>query len=148
MPDILKAQLCFGVLPSSWATSGRLPKLSVPMFPQLKKAMMMILAPTSTELLWSLQTMCRALKCQFSYWQISDFFQSNENVITFVHVCSAAFSHVQLCVTLRTIARQASLSMGFSRQEWWSHALLQVIFPTQELNSHLLHLLHWQVCSF
>ena len=25
-----------------------------------------------------------------------------------------------LCVTLRTVARQASLSMGFSRQEYWS----------------------------
>ena len=30
------------------------------------------------------------------------------------------FSRVQLCVTLWTIARQASLSMGFSRQEYWS----------------------------
>ena len=27
------------------------------------------------------------------------------------------------------------------------HALLQGIFPTQELNTHLLHLLHWQVNS-
>ena len=27
------------------------------------------------------------------------------------------------------------------------HALLQGIFPTQGPNSHLLHLLHWQVCS-
>ena len=27
------------------------------------------------------------------------------------------------------------------------HALLQRIFPTQGLNSHLLHLLHWQVGS-
>ena len=30
------------------------------------------------------------------------------------------FSCVQLFVTLRTIARQAPLSMGFSRQEYWS----------------------------
>ena len=29
-------------------------------------------------------------------------------------------SCVQLCVTLWTVARQASLSMGFSRQEYWS----------------------------
>ena len=28
--------------------------------------------------------------------------------------------HVQLCVTLWTAARQAPLSMGFSRQERWS----------------------------
>ena len=30
------------------------------------------------------------------------------------------FSHVQCCVTLWTVARQAPLSMRFSRQEYWS----------------------------
>ena len=30
------------------------------------------------------------------------------------------FSHVQLFVTLWTVARQAPLSMGFPRQEYWS----------------------------
>ena len=30
------------------------------------------------------------------------------------------FSHVQLFVTLWTVANQAPLSMGFSRQEYWS----------------------------
>ena len=30
------------------------------------------------------------------------------------------FSCVQLCVTLWTVACQASLSMGFSREEYWS----------------------------
>ena len=30
------------------------------------------------------------------------------------------FSHVQLTVTLWTVAHQAPLSMGFSRQEYWS----------------------------
>ena len=30
------------------------------------------------------------------------------------------FSHVQLCVTLWTVALQAALSVGFSRQECWS----------------------------
>ena len=35
-----------------------------------------------------------------------------------------------------TVARQAPLSMGFSRQEYWvgCHALLQGIFLTQGLN--------------
>ena len=43
----------------------------------------------------------------------------------------------------QTVAHQAPLSMGFSRQEYWSrcHALLQGIFSTQGLN---LCLLHWQ----
>ena len=30
------------------------------------------------------------------------------------------FSHVQLCGTLWTVAHQAPLSTGFSRQEYWS----------------------------
>ena len=33
------------------------------------------------------------------------------------------FSHVQLFATLRTVARQALLSMGFWRQEHWSGLL-------------------------
>ena len=38
-----------------------------------------------------------------------------------VHACVLSrFSHVWLCATLWTIARQAPLSMGFSRQEYWS----------------------------
>ena len=48
----------------------------------------------------------------------------------------------QSCLTLATpwtVARQAPLSMGFSRQEYWSgHSLLQGIFPTQGLNLGLL----------
>ena len=56
------------------------------------------------------------------------------------------FSRVRLSVTPWTLARQAPLSMGFSRQEYWSglHFLLQGIFSTQGLD---LHLLHWQVDS-
>ena len=54
------------------------------------------------------------------------------------------FSHVWLWV-----ARQAPLSMGFSRQGCWSglHFLLQGIFPTQGSNQHLSCLLHWQAGS-
>ena len=32
----------------------------------------------------------------------------------------SCFSHVRLCATLWTVALQAPLSMGFSRQEYWS----------------------------
>ena len=31
----------------------------------------------------------------------------------------SGFSHVQLCAILWTVARQAPLSMGFSRQKYW-----------------------------
>ena len=60
------------------------------------------------------------------------------------------FSHVWLFVTLRTVAHRASLSMGFSRQEYWSGLpfLLQGIFPAQSSNPCLLFLLHWQAGSF
>ena len=52
--------------------------------------------------------------------------------IVFLGVCMCAcvcasvlshFRHVWLCVTLRTVACQAPLSMGFSRQEYWSELL-------------------------
>ena len=52
----------------------------------------------------------------------------------------SCFSHVWLCVTLRTVACQTPPSMGFSRQEHWSGlpALFQGIFSTQGLNLCLL----------
>ena len=51
------------------------------------------------------------------------------------------FSCVQLFVTPWTVAHQAPLSMGFTRQEYWSgcHSLLQGIFPSQGSNPGLQH---------
>ena len=62
----------------------------------------------------------------------------------------SCFSRVWLFATPWTIACQAPLSMGFSRQEYWSggRALLQGIFLTQESNPCFLHLLHRQAASF
>ena len=59
------------------------------------------------------------------------------------------YLHVQLFATLWIIDRQAPLSMGFSRQEYWSGlpSLLQGIFLTQGSNPNLLGSLHWQVVS-
>ena len=50
------------------------------------------------------------------------------------------FNHVQLFVTLWTVALQAPLSMGFSIKNTGvgCHALLQGIFLTQGLNLCLL----------
>ena len=45
-----------------------------------------------------------------------------------------------LCATPWTVAHQAPLSMGFSRQEYWSGLpLLQGIFPNQGSNQGLPH---------
>ena len=54
------------------------------------------------------------------------------------------FSHIWLFATLRTVAHQVPLSIGFARQKYWSGfpALLQGIFPTQGSHPCLLHLLH------
>ena len=60
----------------------------------------------------------------------------------------SCFSHVWLFVTLWPIPCQATLSLAFSRQKYWSgflHALLQGIFLTPRLNWCFLRFLHWQV---
>ena len=63
--------------------------------------------------------------------------------------CGQSLSRVQLFATLWTIAHQAPLSTGFSRQEHLSClALVQGTFLTQGWNLHLLRLLHWQIFFF
>ena len=64
--------------------------------------------------------------------------QSILNTILGTH---QSFGHVQLFVTLWTVASQAPLSMEFSRQEYWSGLsfFLQGIFQTQGSNPRLLH---------
>ena len=61
-------------------------------------------------------------------------------------VCVCVLSHVRFFATPWTVARQALLSMGFLRQEYWSGLpfLLQGIFSTQKSNPRLLH---WQMDS-
>ena len=59
------------------------------------------------------------------------------------------FSHVQLFATLWTAARQAPLSLEFSRQEYW-HGLLCPLpgdLPDPGIEPESLSLLHWQVGS-
>ena len=58
-----------------------------------------------------------------------------------------SFSHVQLFVIPWGVAHQVPLSVEFTSQEYWSvcYFLLHGIFPAQESNPHLLHLLYWQV---
>ena len=49
------------------------------------------------------------------------------------------------CMALWNVAHQAPLSVGFSRQEYWSElSFLQEIFPTQGSNLRLLGLWYWQ----
>ena len=59
------------------------------------------------------------------------------------------FSGFQLFATVWTVAHWPPLSMGFSRQEYWSGLLCPSpgIFLTQGSNLRLLSLLHWQAGS-
>ena len=43
-----------------------------------------------------------------------------QNLSDSSEVCVKSLSHVRLIATPWTVARQAPLSMGFSRQEYWS----------------------------
>jgi len=62
----------------------------------------------------------------------------------FCLACSSRFSCIRLFATLWTLVCQAPLSMGFSRQEYWSGLPCPPprIFPTQGSSLPLLRLLH------
>ena len=46
---------------------------------------------------------------------------THTNMHSIILACSLShFGHIQLFATLWTVAHQAPLSMGFSRQEYWS----------------------------
>ena len=57
---------------------------------------------------------------------------SSAYFIRHASACGCSLSHVQLFATPQTVAHQASLSMGFPRQEYWvgCHFLLQGIYPS------------------
>ena len=44
----------------------------------------------------------------------------NKPILLLLLLLLSGFSHVRLCVTPQTVAHQAPLSLGFSRQEHWS----------------------------
>ena len=59
----------------------------------------------------------------------------------------SCFSCVELCTILWTVDRQAPLSMGFSRQEYWSVLPFPSPGDLPDLGIEpvsLLHLLDWQ----
>ena len=88
-------------------------------------------------------------ECKNTYQDVSSS-RCYVHIYIHTHAQTKSFSCVQLFATLWTLSLQAPLSMGFSRQEYWSGLPCSPlgIFPTQGLNPHLiLCLLHWQVGS-
>ena len=89
------------------------------------------------------------MKLMDSIFYVTQYIQSI--LLWFQHVMCllSHFSHVQLCATQGTVARllcpwdSPGKNTGVG-----CHALLQGIFPTQGLNQHLLHLLHWWVVLY
>ena len=60
-----------------------------------------------------------------------------------------SLSHIRLFGTLWTVAHQALLFMGFSRQEYWSGLPFPLPgnLPTHRSNPCRLRLLHWHAGS-
>ena len=58
----------------------------------------------------------------------------HKNILNLFKVKVKSLSRVQLFVTQWSVAHQASQSMGFSRQEYWS----ELPFPSQLHSSHVL----------
>ena len=86
----------------------------------------------------------------FKKWNQITFFKFYENltihlgIIRELHAWVRACSIAQSCLTLCdpwTVARRASLSMGFSRQEYWTGITFPSPgdLPDPAINPHLLH---------
>ena len=87
-------------------------------------------------------TFCVSLFPSSLSWAFSIFYRQS------LQLSLRSCTTYRLFEILWTVAHQAPLSMGFSRQQYWSGLSCppQGIFPTQRLNPRL-HLLHWQVGS-
>ena len=69
----------------------------------------------------------------------------NLNPVAFRNLMLSRFSRVLLCVTLWTVAHQAPLSMGFSRQEYQWIAMPSSWESSQPRDrTRVSHLLQWQ----
>ena len=87
-----------------------------------------------------LYVVCSHICIKFSYCQSSQQELLQEYFVC-VCVCVCVCSVTQLCLyNPQTVAHQAPLLIGFSRQEYWSGIpfLPLGIFPTQGWNPHLL----------
>ena len=73
----------------------------------------------------------------------------NRNSHTLLCGVVSQFSRVPLSATLQAVAHQAPLSMGFSRQEYWSELPSPPPgdLPDAGTNLHRSRLLYWQVGS-
>ena len=92
------------------------------------------------KLFWGYQLHVHRVKSQFGYIM---------HATSYITLMLHHFSHVWLFATLRTVAGQAPLSVGFSMQVSWSGLPWPPPgdLPTRGFNPRLLRLLHWQAGS-
>ena len=86
----------------------------------------------------------------FGFFSCISHYRVLSRVPCVIYVCMlSSFCHLWLFATLRAVAHQSHLSMGFSRQEYWSGLPCPPPgdLPDQGSNQHLLSLLPWQVGS-
>ena len=68
----------------------------------------------------SYQTLSDSMDCSLSRFSVHRIFQAKVLELGAIAFSVSCFSCVQLFVTPWTVTRQAPVSMGFSRQEYWS----------------------------
>ena len=77
------------------------------------------------------------------FWYVKCSSPINTDFQPFVHVCVPNhFSHVQFFATPQTVTCQALLSMGFSRQEYWSELSFPSPFQLFTFFKSLLKIIH------
>ena len=83
-----------------------------------------------------------------SFQELNIYMLGNSAAVSKIQLHAWIWSHfscVQFFMTLWTVARQAPLTMGFSRQDYWSE--LPFPSPADYPDPHLLSLLQWQMGS-
>ena len=78
----------------------------------------------------------------FSYFDYSWWLHDSLPILNHMLQLLSLFSCVQLCATPQTAAHQASLSLGFSRQEYWGG----LSFPSPIHACMLSHFSHVRLC--
>ena len=65
----------------------------------------------------------------------------NPSLVMGMHVCMQShFSHVQIFAALWTLTHQATLSIGFSRQEYWYYLIMLNTFVFSSRGRHCFYL--------
>ena len=98
--------------PPTWLPS---PKISAPSLQVMCRALLLKVAGVLTSI-WHLTNQVSKNLCSVLLW----FHITYQMCLYWWLLARCCFSHVQLFVAPRTVACQALLSMGFSRQEYWS----------------------------